>query len=203
MNKNKHIMPSFRRNCWVLPVSFSKSVSRELSLTSLSYTTVTHATSCNKRLIMRSTALILAAITATYVLAQNTNPACIKDCTSRLAISSHCDGGETGAALDRCTCNTWLGGSASPLVTCIKACPTADQSVFVSKIPELCRGDLFPGVTASSATTSTETPSSTGPNQSSPTTNGSPSTTTSPNEGIAFKAPGVFAVGGLVLAFLL
>lgn len=200
VNKNKHIMPRFRRRCWVLPVPFSNFVSRELSLKSLFYTTLTHATSCNKRLTMLSTALILAAFTASCVLAQNTNPACIKDCTSRLAISSHCDGGETGAALDRCTCTTWLGGSASPLVTCIKACPTADQSVFVSKIPELCRGDLFPGVTASSATTSTGTPSSTGPNQSSPTTNGS---TTSPNAGIAFRAPSVFAVGGLMLALLL
>ncbi|KAK0752646.1 hypothetical protein B0T18DRAFT_405306 [Schizothecium vesticola] len=152
---------------------------------------------------MRSTLLIIAAFTASHVLAQNANPPCITDCISRLAINSHCDGGETGTALDRCTCNSWLSGSAGPLMTCIKACPTVDQSVFVSKVPELCRSDLFPGVTASSPSTSTGPPSSTGASQSSPTTNGSSPTTTSPNAGIELKAPGIFAVGGLVLALFL
>ncbi|KAK1828884.1 hypothetical protein QBC39DRAFT_357941 [Podospora conica] len=150
----------------------------------------------------RFTPLLLAAL-ASLALTQTTNPKCIDDCS--YPFSSHCDGGETGTALDRCTCASWMGGTADKMIACIKTCPKEDQSVFVGgSIPELCREELFPGVEASNETaaetTSAGTPSSTGGGGSSPTTNGSPSTTT--NAGVAQRANSVLAVGGLLAALL-
>lgn len=66
--------------------------------------------------------------------------------------ASFCDGTETGAALASCECQSLIG---SNLVTCIKACPSDQVSWFASQQPALCRDTLFPGVSVSSAATST------------------------------------------------
>ena len=152
---------------------------------------------------MRLQTLIAGALTASCALAQSTSPACISDCSKKNAFSSHCDGDETGAALDQCTCASWLGGGGDPMIRCIRACPASDQSVFASKLPELCRNDILPGVTASSAAPTSTPTNTSGGSQPSPTATGAQTTTTTPNAGAELAASKLLAAGGLAVALLL
>lgn len=97
------------------------------------------------------TALLLAS----SALAQTQNQSqCITTCVNNNLRSSWCDGGETGDALASCTCASYQGPS-DPLIVCVKSCPAADVAQFAAKIPEKCRGTLFPGVTVASSTATT------------------------------------------------
>ena len=135
---------------------------------------------------------VLGLLTGSVVMAQSsTNPPCIKDCLSKNALASQCDGDETGIDLDQCTCASYLGG-ATPMFTCIKTCTAADQSIFAAKLPALCRGELLPGVTAAASST---TPSATGGTQT-------PTTTAAPDAAGELTNPGLAAAVGLLAAAL-
>jgi len=140
---------------------------------------------------------ILFSLLGTYqVLAQNSsNPPCIKDCVSKNLVSSQCDGDETGAALDRCECATFRG--ATRMLTCVKACPTAEQAVFAGGLPELCREALLPGVTP--ATGSGSKPSGTG-GAGTATSGTTPQKTNA--AGASGGEPGFVSVVGLLAAAL-
>ena len=49
-----------------------------------------------------------------------------------------------------------------PVLDCIKKCPKEDIAVYASKIPELCRNDIFPDVTGLPSGTETVTGTATG-----------------------------------------
>ena len=141
-------------------------------------------------------------------VAQTTNPPCVTDCTTKNPVSSQCDGNETGSALDTCRCNTFLG--ATKMITCIKACSAADQAVFAGRLPEACRGDLFPGLTVAPGTTTTTTTGASGTAGTTGTTGGpAPALTSKPNAGVGMDVGGQgfvqVAAGGLaaVVALLL
>ena len=154
------------------------------------------------RFFAATVALLLAASPA---IAQNTQPACIKTCTSTHAVSSQCNGDETGDALDRCLCGSYLGPAAKPMFDCIKACSSSDQSSFAAIVPALCRDQLLPGVspaTVSSTTTSatrTGSPSTTSTGPQTTETTGAPK----PGAAAGLTAPGFAAAGGLIVAALL
>ncbi|KAK1760344.1 hypothetical protein QBC47DRAFT_408421 [Echria macrotheca] len=158
---------------------------------------------------MRFTTLItLLATSQSLVLAQSQTPACIKDCTTKNAVSSQCNGDETGAALDKCLCNTFAGATA--MFTCVKACPAADQAVFAADVPASCRSSLLPGVTPASSTSgsdsgsgSSSTPTASSGGQGSSTTTGSPATKTTNAGAIVGGREAVVAAGLLVGAAVL
>ncbi|KAK4182150.1 hypothetical protein QBC35DRAFT_194105 [Podospora australis] len=116
--------------------------------------------------------LSISLLLASPVLTQRTtNPPCVQDCITKNLASSFCDGDETGAALDKCTCDTYTSGNAGRAASCVKQnCSREDQVVYARYIPTLCRDQFFPGLQvpdASStggltATTGTNIPTGTG-----------------------------------------
>jgi hypothetical protein len=153
----------------------------------------------------------LLALLATSALAQDNDPPCIKACTSGHAISSECNGDETGAALDQCLCATFESSVATPLLTCVKACSASDQAVFAANLPALCRAQVLPGVTPASTTGGGSSPTTTaggsgGSQTSATTSSGGGAATNSAKPGAAAglvaRAP-VAAAGGLLAAALL
>jgi hypothetical protein len=143
-------------------------------------------------------------------LAQN-DGACVTSCETTDAISSFCNGDETGAALDQCECQSFEAGA--PLINCVKACPADQISAFAAGVPASCRGQLFPGVSVSStgaAATSTSAGGSpavspttsagkTGAGTATTTTGGTTSTTASSTASQSSKASGSAAMKGAVL----
>lgn len=96
---------------------------------------------------MRSSTLLLAAASAITAIAQSRDhPECIEKCIT--PTSSFCDGDETGAAKDKCTCDTY---NTSAMIPCMRKCSTSDQASFAAIVPESCRAALFPGVTVDEA----------------------------------------------------
>ncbi|KAJ5605823.1 hypothetical protein N7510_008604 [Penicillium lagena] len=123
---------------------------------------------------------------------------CVQTCETSHPAISMCTGSETGKALAECTCASFT--AASPMIKCIKQCPTADQSQYAAGLPSLCRGELFPGVKVSSATTTSASGGATSASASPSQTTPASATTTN---GAAINAPTQIAMVGAVLAGLL
>jgi len=135
-------------------------------------------------------------------LADTTNGPCVKACFSQHAISSQCNGDETGAALDQCTCASFVTSVAAPLLSCVKACPADQQSIFAGNLPSSCRGQVLPGVTPAASGT-TPSPTAGGQSSSTTSTGSQTSQTTKPNNAATdLGSPGLAIVGGLIMAAL-
>ena len=91
---------------------------------------------------MRFTLPVLAGLASLAAAASvPTFGSCVNDCLMGNPVSSQCDGDETGAALNKCVCNSLRG---SDLVACINKCPSDDQGSYLDAVvPENCAG-LFP-----------------------------------------------------------
>lgn len=164
------------------------------------------------RFTIHTIAFLLAS---TQVHAQTARPACLTACFSSSPASSQCDGNETGTALATCTCNTLRG---SNLIRCIKQCSTADQAVYAGGVPEACRSELFPGIVASAAGTTTSsttsaslavstapgtstTSRSASPNSSSSSvTGGSTGSTAAAGSADGLGVPGLLVAGSFLVA---
>ena len=133
-------------------------------------------------------------------------PECVQTCITDNPTSSFCDGDETGADLDNCTCQSLSG---SLLVQCIQTCPQSDQAAYAAVVPESCRGQLFPGVTVTSTPSSTRGQSqstsseNTATTQTSATITGQPGSTATPDIAPGHHVPGFVAAGGILAAFIL
>ncbi|KAJ5815363.1 hypothetical protein N7474_007140 [Penicillium riverlandense] len=141
---------------------------------------------------MRATTFLLgtASLLAMTQSVWAANSQCVENCEVKHATVSWCNGNETGKALAKCTCASFT--TTTPMIKCIKECPTADQSQFAAGLPSMCRGELFPGVKVSSTTTTSASGEAT-------STGASPTTT----NGAAINAPTQIAMVGAVLAGLL
>ncbi|KAK4443729.1 hypothetical protein QBC34DRAFT_443083 [Podospora aff. communis PSN243] len=157
-----------------------------------------------------SPSLLLTTLLASAALAQTIpNPPCIQDCVTKNLNSSHCDGDETGEALDRCTCASHL--NAPRRFECVKTCSKEDQAIYAGKLPALCREQLLPGITAvttgsGSSTTTTGTGSGGGGAAATTTTGGGGAAQTSNPAAPAVRGGSVervVALGGLVGGLLL
>ncbi|CAL5874954.1 uncharacterized protein PFLUO_LOCUS9257 [Penicillium psychrofluorescens] len=149
---------------------------------------------------MRATTFLLGAATFLAVTpsAWAANSQCVTACETDHPVISMCNGNETGKALAECTCASFT--DTSPMIKCIKKCPTADQSQYAAGLPSLCRGELFPGVQVSSTTATSASGGATSAGASpSQSTAASPTTT----NGAAINAPTQIAMMGAVLAGLL
>ena len=157
------------------------------------------------------TSLLLLATIASISLAQTTNGPCVQSCTTSKPTSDLCNGDETGAALDSCTCATFQKPGL-PLITCIKACPADEIAIFAGHIPASCRNSIFPGVSASTSSTGTGASTSSGaptqtlssPAANSPTTTpttktGTSSETASPSASQTPKPSGSAAMKGAMM----
>ncbi|KAN0110834.1 hypothetical protein V8E51_007221 [Hyaloscypha variabilis] len=121
-------------------------------------------------------------------LTQTSTPPCVASCETTSPAASVCDGTETGTALAQCECQSLIGTN---LITCIKACPSDQISVFAAGVPSLCRDTLFPGVSVSAAATSTAgTGSGSGSGGATTTTGGTSSSTASTSPSATVKAGG-------------
>lgn len=91
---------------------------------------------------MRLTLPVLASMASLAAAASvPTFGSCVNDCLMGNPVSSQCDGDETGAALNKCVCNSLRG---SDLVACINKCPSDDQGSYLDAVvPDNCAG-LFP-----------------------------------------------------------
>ncbi|KAE9372679.1 hypothetical protein N431DRAFT_439742 [Stipitochalara longipes BDJ] len=139
---------------------------------------------------MKPSFLALSLSLASLVLAQSSTPPCVASCETTSPASSTCNGDETGAALDQCNCQSLIGTN---LITCIKACPSDQVSVFAAGVPSLCRGTLFPGVSVSStggAAATTSAGTGTGNGGAATTTSKTASPTGSPSPSSTVKAGG-------------
>ncbi|PMD49620.1 uncharacterized protein K444DRAFT_622693 [Hyaloscypha bicolor E] len=138
---------------------------------------------------MKTTLFLLVPLLSLTLAQTTTTPPCVASCEKTSAASSTCNGNETGAALDQCTCDSLIGTS---LITCIQACPSSEISVFAAGVPALCRGTLFPGVTVSSSSDGAAPTTSSGGSGSGATTtsSGSPSSTASPSSSSTAKSGG-------------
>ncbi|KIW66927.1 hypothetical protein PV04_06209 [Phialophora macrospora] len=70
---------------------------------------------------------------------------CVDACITADPIVNHCDGTETGSALDQCKCRSYTP-SNDPLINCILSCPTDQQYNFADTLPKLCAQTLFLGL---------------------------------------------------------
>jgi hypothetical protein len=142
--------------------------------------------------------LIAAPLTT---LAQN-DGACVTSCETTDPVSSFCNGDETGAALDACTCQSFEAGAS--LINCIKACPADQVSAFAAGVPASCRGQLFPGVSVSTSGSAAPSTSASGSPAGSATTSRSSATGTTSSSASSTasqnaKASGSVAMRGAVL----
>ena len=129
----------------------------------------------------------------------------LQDCITKNLNSSHCDGNDTGAALDQCTCASHL--NAPRRFECVKTCSKEDQAVYAGKLPALCREQLLPGITPSTtgSGSSTTTGAGSGGTASTTTTSGGEAAQTSNLAAVVRVGgvEGVVALGGLVGGLLL
>lgn len=142
--------------------------------------------------VLKTTLLFLALTLP--VIAQSNTP-CISACPP---VSSFCDGDETGDALAKCTCQSYVG--ATTLFNCIKQCPTSEQEIFAGRLPTLCRDSLLPGVAAASSSTEstvTSTGSSSSPTSTSGTATAATTTSSSTSSSSPSATPNVAVVLGL------
>ncbi|OAP60103.1 hypothetical protein AYL99_05105 [Fonsecaea erecta] len=70
---------------------------------------------------------------------------CVDNCISTYPTVNHCNGTETGAALDQCQCASY-SPSNDPLIDCVLGCPTDQQLAFADSLPKLCAQTLFLGL---------------------------------------------------------
>ncbi|EXJ58420.1 hypothetical protein A1O7_05845 [Cladophialophora yegresii CBS 114405] len=70
---------------------------------------------------------------------------CVDACIVANPIVNHCDGTETGSALDQCKCKSYTP-SNDPLIGCIQSCPSDEQYSFAESLPSLCAQTLFLGL---------------------------------------------------------
>ncbi|KAH8754033.1 hypothetical protein BGZ57DRAFT_964593 [Hyaloscypha finlandica] len=137
---------------------------------------------------MKTTLFLLVPLFS-LTLAQTTTPPCVASCIKTSPALSYCNGDETGAALDKCDCDSLFGTN---LITCIKACPSSEISVYAANVPALCRGTLFPGVSLSSSSDGAAPTTTSGGSGSGATTtsSGSPSSTASPSSSSTARSGG-------------
>ncbi|KAJ9609481.1 hypothetical protein H2200_005808 [Cladophialophora chaetospira] len=81
-----------------------------------------------------------ATATSTGVYGQ-----CVDACITQDPIVNHCNGTETGSALDQCKCRSYTP-SNDPLISCINDCPQEQQYNFANTLPKLCAQTLFLGL---------------------------------------------------------
>ncbi|KIW91668.1 uncharacterized protein Z519_07636 [Cladophialophora bantiana CBS 173.52] len=70
---------------------------------------------------------------------------CVDNCISTYPIVNHCNGTETGSALDQCKCESY-SPSNDPLINCVLNCPSDQQLAFADSLPKLCAQTLFLGL---------------------------------------------------------
>ncbi|ETI22604.1 hypothetical protein G647_06680 [Cladophialophora carrionii CBS 160.54] len=70
---------------------------------------------------------------------------CVDACITVNPIVNHCDGTETGSALDQCKCKSYTP-SNDPLIGCVQSCPSDEQYNFARSLPSLCAQTLFLGL---------------------------------------------------------
>ncbi|KIY00727.1 uncharacterized protein Z520_03392 [Fonsecaea multimorphosa CBS 102226] len=92
--------------------------------------------------------LISASLLLTLITAQSSSTqfgSCVNNCISTYPIVNHCNGTETGSALDQCKCESY-SPSNDPLINCILGCPSDQQLAFADSLPKLCAQTLFLGL---------------------------------------------------------
>ncbi|EXJ68888.1 uncharacterized protein A1O5_07820 [Cladophialophora psammophila CBS 110553] len=70
---------------------------------------------------------------------------CVDNCIGTYPIINHCNGTETGSALDQCKCESYAP-SNDPLINCVLTCPSDQQLAFADSLPKLCAQTLFLGL---------------------------------------------------------
>ncbi|KAM0329476.1 hypothetical protein ACHAQA_004785 [Verticillium albo-atrum] len=160
-------------------------------------------------------ALTLTLLALPLLTLAQDRPACVSTCIENNLMSSQCDGDESGAALDRCTCNTLNG---SNMVACINECTPADQASYAANVPELCRDTLFPNAddsgsgsnddttsaaaTATAETTAATTAATSTDSEAATATDEAAGETQTPDAAVGREVP-VFLAAGLFAALLL
>lgn len=102
--------------------------------------TTTSSTSTRTSSTSRTATSTTAAATATST--------CLANCETTYPIVNHCNGTETGSALDQCKCRSYTPLN-DPLISCILGCPSDQQYSFANSIPKLCAQTLFLGLNLS------------------------------------------------------
>ncbi|KIW81239.1 hypothetical protein Z517_04264 [Fonsecaea pedrosoi CBS 271.37] len=94
-------------------------------------------------LLLLSTSLLLPSL----VRAQSSTQfgQCADNCVSTYPTVNHCNGTETGSALDECKCESY-SPSDDPLIGCVLGCPGDQQLAFAESLPKLCAQTLFLGL---------------------------------------------------------
>ena len=143
------------------------------------------------RLLARLSALLLSLLLVPHIAAADSLiPQCPQTCAAQHTTSSSCSGDEKGDAHISCICATLV--TAGPLINCVKQCPTAEQEVYAASVPEKCRSQVMPGVSAASSGT-----------ESTATTSGVVGTAmASPGAAMGLAVPGLAGVVGGMLAAL-
>ena len=88
----------------------------------------------------KTSTLTSATATSTGVYGQ-----CVDSCITQDPIVNHCNGTETGSALDHCKCRSYTP-SNDPLINCVNGCPSDQQYNFADTLPKLCAQTLFLGL---------------------------------------------------------
>ncbi|OQU95271.1 hypothetical protein CLAIMM_01503 [Cladophialophora immunda] len=91
--------------------------------------------------------LLSTSVLPSFISAQSSTQfgQCADNCVSTYPIVNHCNGTETGTALDECKCESY-SPSNDPLINCVLGCPSDQQLAFADSLPKLCAQTLFLGL---------------------------------------------------------
>lgn len=124
---------------------------------------------------------------------------CVNSCLTTFPIVSHCNGTETGAALDECTCASFTPTN-DPLIGCVQTCPSDQQLQYAQSLPELCAQTLFLGLPLSDDSKPTAVNTAASASTGLPSSSASASASGSGNGAVALCAgANVFGYLALVL----